>query len=234
MPPKPPSKSTGRLIVIEGADGTGKTTQLSLLNERLRRAGHQVAHYDFPSKSGSPVGELIGAFLRGEQGEVAPEFLALAFSADRMSRRSQIIDDLTAGRVVLCDRYVASNIAFQSSKINDAERREKIKSLVNWFEYSVLELPMPDLQVVLVAPETHFTKGLHLDRMPDVSRNYTDSADIHEENLDLQLAVNSFYRSLEPSPALRQLEIEQEGVRRTPEELGDLIWELAGETKTET
>ena len=193
-----------------------------------------MAHYDFPSKSGSPVGELIGAFLRGEHGEVAPEFLALAFSADRMSRRTQIIDDLAAGRVVLCDRYVASNIAFQSSKIDDVERRQQLETLVTWFEYSVLKLPVPDLQVVLVAPDTHFTKGLHLDRVPDASRDYTDSADIHETSVDLQLAVNSYYRGLEPSPALRQLEIEHEGLRRTPDELGDLIWELAGETAPRT
>jgi dTMP kinase len=226
MPFHPLSTQTGCLVVIEGPDGTGKTTQLALLQERLCRANHIVASYDFPSKSGTPVGELIGSFLRGEYGEVTPEFLALAFSADRMSRRDELLGDLAAGRTVLCDRYVTSNIAFQSSKIADPERRTRLERMLVWFEYEVMKLPQPDLQIVLVAPEDYFTEERHLRRTPDKSRHYVSTADIHEARLDIQLSVNNYYRGLEASPSLCRIEIERQGRRLSTEELGNRIWEL--------
>jgi dTMP kinase len=227
MPPIEPPKWPGRLIVIEGADGTGKTTQLSRLRDRLQREGREVRVYDFPSKSGTPVGELIGDFLRGDFGEVAPEFLALAFSADRMSRRNAIIADLAAGAIVLCDRYVASNIAFQSSKIAEPERQRRLEHLLNWFEYEILRLPTPDLQIVLVAPDDHFLERRHLARTADESRGYTDAADIHESQVDLQLAVNRYYRRLRTGPSVRRVEIEQAGRRLTVTEIEDIICAVA-------
>lgn len=232
MPFQPPlSTRTGRLLVIEGADGTGKTTQLALLHERLRRADHEVATYDFPSKRGTPVGELIGSFLRGDYGEVVPEFLALAFSADRMSRRDELVGDVAAGRIVLCDRYVTSNIAFQSSKIADPGRRNRLERMLTWFEYEVMKLPKPDLQIVLVASDDYFRNERHLYRTPDQSRDYTKKADIHEARLDLQLSVNDYYRHLESSGSLHRLEIEQLGRRLSSEELANRVWELVGKAQ---
>jgi dTMP kinase len=233
LPPKSPEspERPGRLLVIEGADGTGKTTQLCRLRDRFQRAGQEVRVYDFPSKSGTPVGDLIGGFLRGDFGDVAPEFLALAFSADRMSRRDAIEADLAAGAIVLCDRYVASNIAFQSSKIADPERQRRLEHLLNWFEYEILRLPHPDLQIVLVAPDDHFVQSRHLARTPDESRGYTDAADIHEAHVDLQLAVNRYYRRLATGPSVLHVEIEQEGRRLSEGEVEDIIAALAANSE---
>src|SRR5690606_2688422 len=118
----------------------------------------------------------------------------------RMSRRDAIAADLAAGAIVLCDRYVASNVAFQSSKIANPERQRRLEHLVNWFEYEILRLPRPDLQIVLVAPDDYFVESRHLARTPDESRDYTATADIHEARVDLQLAVNRYYRRLQAGP----------------------------------
>ena len=229
MLPIEPPKFSGRLLVIEGADGIGKTTQLLRLRNRLEENGHQVRIYDFPSKSGTPIGELIGSFLRGEFGDVVPEFLALAFSADRMAQRDSILSDLASGTTVLCDRYVASNIAFQASKIADVARQKRLDELLNWYEYQILRLPVPDLQIALVAPEDYFLEGRHLARTHDESRSYTDAADVHESHLDLQLAVNRYYRDLPVGPKVRHIEIEEKGRRRTVAEVEEIIWSLAAE-----
>jgi dTMP kinase len=231
MPFQLPLTPPGRLLVIEGADGTGKTTQIALLHEHFRRDGRAVSTYDFPSKGGTPIGDLIGSFLRGDYGEVVPEFLALAFAADRMSRRDQLVADLAAGHTVLCDRYVTSNIAFQSSKIAAPERRERLERMLAWFEYDVLKLPKPDLEIVLTASERYFSEELHLYRDRDRTREYIESADIHEARLDLQLSVNNYYRNLRPSASLRRLEIELLGRRIPKEELAKQVWDTVVDVK---
>ncbi len=226
-PGRQPGPLPGRLIVIEGADGTGKTTQLALLAERLRAAGHAVATYDFPSKAGTPIGELIGEFLRGGFGRVVPEFLSLAFSIDRLTRRSALVADLAAGRTVLCDRYVSSNIAFQGAKLDDPARREGLDRMLRWLEYDIFGLPRADLEIALVAEDSYFLEGRHLARGEDEGRAYAQgAADIHEAQTGLQLAVNAYYRGLAARPSARCLAIAAGGQRRAVGELAALIWRL--------
>lgn len=217
----------GYLIIIEGGDGLGKSTQLSMLKKQLESQGRRTATYDFPNKSGTPIGQLIGDFLRGRFGQVTPEFLGLAFAADRLVMRKSIMEALSAGTVVLCDRYVASNIAFQGAKIPDHQRREQLDNLLRWLEYETYDLPRPDLEIVLTSSDQHYSEGAHLARENDPTRAYADGqADIHEASSDLQRAVNLYFRSLQDTPALRKIEIEDiEGNRRSVEEMAAIIWE---------
>lgn len=215
----------GRLIVIEGADGLGKSTQLARLIDRVRGLGREVATYDFPNKSGTPIGELIGGFLAGRFGQVTPEFVALAFAADRLAERDRLRADLDAGKVVLCDRFVRSNIAYQSAKIDDPDRRAKLEEMLFWLEYQVMGLPRPDLEIALVADPDHFAAGRHLARGDDATRDYAGgAADIHEASTDLQTAVNDYYRTA--GDGLRALPILDGARRRTADELGDEVWAL--------
>ena len=107
----------GKLIVIEGGDGLGKSTQYSLIEDMLIKEGYEVSTYDFPHKVGNPLSDLIGDFLNGKHGQVEPEFLSLAFAADRYISKDPINGSLESGAIVLCDRYILSNIAFQTSKL---------------------------------------------------------------------------------------------------------------------
>lgn len=216
----------GYLIIIEGGDGLGKSTQLNMLKDQFESQGRRTLTYDFPNKSGTPIGQLIGDFLRGRFGQVTPEFLGLAFAADRLVARKSIVEALSAGTVVLCDRYVASNIAFQGAKIADDQRRAQLDGLLRWLEYEVYELPRPDLEIVLTSSDQHYLEGAHLARANDPTRAYAEGqADIHEASSDLQRAVNLYFRGLQETPALRKVDIEDaEGNRRSTEEMAAIIW----------
>ncbi|ULT71949.1 hypothetical protein [Pseudomonas sp. BC42] len=221
----PSEARSGFLVIIEGGDGLGKSTQLKILKSRLESQGRKAVTYDFPNKSGTPIGQLIGDFLKGGFGQVTPEFLGLAFAADRLVSRKSIIEALDAGAVVLCDRYVASNIAFQGAKISDEQRRGELDLLLRWLEYDIYELPRPNLEIVLTCTDRHYVEGTHLTRNVDPTRAYTDDqADIHEASSDLQRAVNLYFRQLPETPTLKKVEIEApSGARRTVEEMSALI-----------
>lgn len=198
-----------------------------MLCNRLKQAGHQIVQYDFPHKSGSPIGELIGGFLRGQYGEVTPEFLALAFSLDRFESRDRLLADLNAGHTVICDRYVASNIAFQSAKIDDAGRSKSLVSLLRWIEYDLFKLPVPSIEIVLHADELYFIEGQHKTRAVDIKRDYIGrNADIHEDSTSLQILVNAYYSGLLPSSNLRRFNIlDIDRRRQAVDELHNVIWQ---------
>lgn len=229
---KNPVSKIGRLIVVEGADGVGKSTQLALLRGKLVDAGHTVALYDFPHKSGGQIGDLIGDFLRGEFGEVTPEFLALAFSLDRLESRQQLVADLADGKVVLCDRYVSSNIAFQTAKIEGDVRRSRLRAMLLWLEYELLQLPSPTIELVLTATDSYFASGRHRQRQRDATREYMGNlvADIHEDASNLQIQVNRYYSGLSDGPSLHKIPIFDGGGHRTePTELHNRIWNACKE-----
>lgn len=192
------NNSTGKLIVIEGGDGLGKSTQYNLIEDMLTKGGHEVSTYDFPHKAGNPLSDLIGDFLNGKYGQVEPEFLSLAFAADRYISKGSINESLDSGAIVLCDRYILSNIAFQTSKLTDIDRSEKLVDLIQWLEYEVYKLPKPDLEVIITAPDSHYIDGTHLERNGSKDRSYSlHSSDIHEKDENLQVKVNSFFSNVE-------------------------------------
>lgn len=220
-------ENKGHLIVIEGADGTGKSTQLELLCDRLRRSGLDVVTYDFPHKVGTPIADLIGGFLNGRFGDVTPEFLALAFSLDRLNSHDRLVQDMAAGRVVVCDRYVSSNIAFQSAKLQDYLRRDALRELLLWLEYELFKLPRPDMEFVMTADEKYFSQGEHLGRTPDTKRAYIgNGADVHENARPLQIAVNDFYSRLQEGEHLQRIAIlDANRQRLDPKALHDKLWQ---------
>jgi dTMP kinase len=228
MPLNNLSLNVGRLIVVEGADGVGKSTQLELLRKKLVASGHTVTMYDFPHKSGGRLGDLIGDFLTGQFGEVTPEFLSLAFSLDRLESKGQLLADLNAGKVVLCDRYVSSNIAFQTAKIDDDDRRKRLRDLLLWLEYDLMNLPRPSVEIVLTARDAYFAEGRHRQRQKDPTRAYMGDlvADIHEDASGLQVRVNNYYNGLVDAYDLKKIAILDEAERRTdPQSLHQRVWE---------
>lgn len=188
----------GKLIVIEGGDGLGKSTQYRLIEDMLTRKGYKVSTYDFPHKAGNPLSDLIGGFLNGKYGQVEPEFLSLAFAADRYISKDSLDESLESGSIVLCDRYILSNIAFQTSKLTDSDRSSKLVELIQWLEYEVYKLPKPDVEIIITAPESHYINGIHLERNGSKDRDYSlGISDIHEKDENLQIKVNSFFSNIE-------------------------------------
>ena len=120
------------LIVIEGIDGSGKGTQAQQLTERLIATGRRVRLLSFPRYRETLFGHAIGDFLNGRFGqlnEVHPFLASVLYAADRFESKSVLADALHQSDVVVCDRYVPSNLAHQGDKLDGADREELLRTI---------------------------------------------------------------------------------------------------------
>lgn len=171
----------GKLIVIEGIDGAGKGTQAELLARAFEQRGIPFVRFSFP-KYESSFGRLIARFLNGEFGPlpaVDAHFSALLYAGDRFEAKPELERALNAGRAVLLDRYIASNLAHQAARVS-AERRPEFISWLRQLEYGIYGLPAEDLVIYLRVPaqEGHRLVGLKS------ARSYTaKSRDLQESDV---------------------------------------------------
>jgi dTMP kinase len=143
----------GKLIVLEGIDGSGKRTQLEMLSRVFKQRGipHEVT--GFPNYSGY-FGKLVAGFLNGEFGsleEVDPHFSALLYAGDRFESKPVLEAALLAGKTLLADRYIASNLAHQGARVAP-QRREEFLDWLRRLEYEIYGLPAEDLVIYLRLP----------------------------------------------------------------------------------
>jgi len=171
----------GKLIVIEGTDGSGKSTQFRLMSQRLTDEGKAFRNLVFPRYS-EPSSALIRMYLGGEFGTKPSDVNAYAASAfyavDRFASYKQDWGQwYEEGGLILSDRYTTSNAVHQASK----EAPESRNAFLQWlyeFEYDKLGLPRPDLVIYLDVP-TDFTEKLMRHREQDTGT----TADIHEKDM---------------------------------------------------
>ena len=171
----------GKLIVIEGTDGSGKSTQFRLLTQRVEQEGLAFQKLVFPQYQ-EESSALIRMYLKGEFGTNPADVNAYAasafFSVDRYASYKKVWGKwYEEGGLVLSDRYTTSNAVHQASK----EPEEKQGQFLKWlyeFEYDKLGLPAPDLVIYLDVP-TDFTEQMMRRREADTNTQ----ADIHEQDL---------------------------------------------------
>lgn len=189
-----------RFAVIEGLDGSGKSTQLKLLRERLDKEGIRYKYLHFPRLEEGVYGKLVARFLRGEMGDndkVDPYLVALIFAGDRAEAAVRIRSWMDEGYLVILDRYVYSNIAFQCAKLKDEESRKKLRSWILDLEYHHNSIPRPDVNLYLDVP-FEFTRMQLGNERNGADRDYLQGErDIHEENLEFQEKVRQEYLSLQ-------------------------------------
>jgi len=134
---------TGLLIAFEGLDQSGKQTQAELVSEHVRARGRECRLLSFPDYA-TPIGSEISKALHGER-EYGPDVRQLMYVANRYEKRSEMADALQHGVVLVCDRYLASSIAYGEAQGLDAA----------WLCDIQRHLPRPDLTILLdIAPET--------------------------------------------------------------------------------
>jgi dTMP kinase len=186
----------GRFIAIEGLDGAGKSTQITLLEAWFKSKGKSTRFIHFPRHNTGVYGQLISKFLRGEFGSleaVHPQLVALLFAQDRLDFAPQLQQWLDEGAVVLVDRYVLSNVAFQCAKLPDAIPQAELADWIYHFEFEYNKIPKPDLSIYLDVPFS-FTRDALGKRKAGEEREYLEGKqDIHEEDLDFQAAVRHQY-----------------------------------------
>lgn len=144
----------GKLIVFEGSDCSGKSTQINLLIDRLKKEGEGAVTLDFPNYS-TPTGKIVRRYLDGEFGpanDIPAKVASIFYAEDRFASKGFINKELDAGNVTILDRYVESNMGHQGGKIRDSDEREKFFEWLQELEYKNFDLPRPDSVIFLYMP----------------------------------------------------------------------------------
>jgi len=144
----------GKLIVFEGTDCSGKSTQINLLTGRLREEGKTVVTLDFPNYK-TPTGKIVRRHLDNEFGpanEVSAKIASILFAQDRYVSKKFVDEALQKNDVVILDRYVESNMGHQGGKISDPNEREEFFEWLKELEYGNFELNKPDAIIFLYMP----------------------------------------------------------------------------------
>lgn len=185
------------LVVLEGLDGAGKSTQVKKLRAYLESIFGNLEYIHFPRYDAPVYGELISRFLRGDFGSnetVHPQLVALLFAEDRHGAAPGMKKVLSEGGTVLLDRYVYSNIAYQCAKLKDREEAEDLREWINNTEYGDFDLPRPDLNIFLDVPICFVESKLKSQR-DGTDRDYLEGGqDIHEADIQFQIRVRDMYR----------------------------------------
>lgn len=214
----------GKFIVIDGTDGSGKTTQLNLLKAKLEDAGYGVAVADFPQYNTKSAG-MVEEYLSGKYGsakEVDPYKASIFYAVDRFDASSQIKNWLAEGKIVLANRYTSASLGHQGGKIDNPLER---KIFFNWLydlEYKIFEIPKPDLTIILqVEPEISFQ--LARNRAREDWKGKTK--DIHENDFEhLKQAEQTYLEIAASLPGFRLIKCTHNGEILSPEAIHFLVW----------
>ena len=218
----------GKFIVLEGTDGSGKAAQFGQLLKRLKKQRIEVRTLDFP-RYGKPSSYFIEQYLKGQYGtwqEVGAYRASLFYALDRFAASSKVKKWLKQGKVVISNRYVASNLGHQGVKIRNKPARKRFFKWVNDLEYKILSLPKPDINIFLHMPAT-IAWDLIANKGP---REYLGckKRDIHEQDiLHLRQAEKVFLEVVELFPEeFVTVECVRQGKLLSIEEISEKVWRV--------
>jgi len=218
----------GKLIVFEGTDGSGKSTQYARLCQRLEQAGTTFQRLVFPQYD-KPSSALLRMYLNGEFGSHPEDVNAYAASAfyavDRYASLKQVWGEYyQQGGLILSDRYTTSNAVHQASKVPETERPAFFSWLAD-FEYGKLGLPEPDLVIYLDMPTERAVENLRR-RESDTNTK----ADIHEvDTAYLSMCHETAGQAADHYGWRRVACVDTQGNLRTIEDLHEEIWSMISE-----
>lgn len=218
------SKYPGKFIVIDGTDGSGKTTQLQLLASKLTSEGYEVELADFPQYNTKSAG-MVEEYLSGKYGsadEVNPYASSLLYAVDRFDASFQIREWLAAGKLVISNRYISSNFAHQGGKIENQLERKMFFNWLSEIEYKIFNIPKPDLYLILHV-EAEISQQLAKDRKREDWHGKTK--DIHEENLHHLKQAEKMYLEIANSlDDFSLIRCTRNGAIMSREDIHQLIW----------
>ncbi len=188
-----------KFVALEGLDGAGKSTQIKMLHNFFDNKKIRYKYLHFPRSGKGLYGDLIARFLRGEFGsleKVSPYLVSLIYAGDRNDAKTTIKNWLKDNYLVIVDRYVYSNIAFQCAKLKSEDKKIELEKWLVDFEYSYNNIPKPDLSLYLNVPINFVRKELSKPRICKERLYLNGKKDIHELSIVLQKNVGKEYRRL--------------------------------------
>ena len=215
---------SGKLIVFEGTDGSGKATQARLLCQRLEREGIPYQEIDFP-RYGKPSAAMVQEYLDGnlgkKPGDVNAYAASLFFSMDRYASYKQDWGDFyEAGGLIVADRYTTSNAVHQASKLPESERKVYLDWLFD-LEYRLLGLPKPDLVIYLDMP-TEITEQMMRRREQTTGTH----ADIHEQDEAYLKNCRANAKEIVKACGWSVVDCAEDEKPRTPEDIHAQVYQL--------
>jgi len=212
-------------IVIDGTDGSGKTTQFNILVDRLKQEGFLVATADFPQYNTKSAG-LVEEYLSGKYGspdEVGPYRASIFYAGDRYDASFKIRQWLSENKIVVSNRYVTANMGHQGGKIINSEDRKKYFTWLYDLEYNIFNLPKPDLNIILHVP-AKIAQDLAQQRAREDWAGKTK--DIHEADINHLLRAEQTY--LEIAKQFENfvlIECVEDNKIMSREKISELIWQ---------
>ncbi|HCY18082.1 MAG: Thymidylate kinase [Candidatus Nomurabacteria bacterium GW2011_GWF2_35_12] len=186
-------KYKGKLIVIDGTDGSGKATQVELLAKRLKKEGKTVKIVDFPEYYKNFFGAFIGHCLSEQYYKflnVHPKIASVLYAADRWESSEELRNWLKKGHIVIANRYVSANQIHQAGKIKSVKKRNNFMKWLEKMEYEVFKIPKPDLILYLDFPTKIVLQLLKGRESSKMKRAYLKKRkDVHET--DVNFLINS-------------------------------------------
>lgn len=217
----------GKLIVLEGGDGSGKTVQAKLLHERL---SGRAQVFEFPRYYTSRAGKLVGECLAGEHGDflkLGPYLASLPYTIDRAGAKKMLGKALEKGNVI-CNRYTPSNLAHQGAKISDMRARGAFIDFLEALEYEELELPRPDIVIYLYVPVAIAAKLGENKEKRAYLKNSGEIRDQHERDLAYQENVAKAYMGIAKDRDDWHIVrcVEDGDVLLSPRVIHELVWKI--------
>lgn len=220
----------GKLIVIDGIDGSGKATQVKILKQRLLKEGFKVKTIDFPRYENNFFGSLIGEYLSGLHGDfiaMDSKIASILYAADRFESSKQIKKWLDEGCVVLADRYATANQIHQGGKIDDLKKRKEFLAWLYKMEYGVFGIPKPDLVIYLDVP-FEVSKMWLMNKVAKRKKKYLNGRkDVAEDNLaHLKNSRNSALLLTKENKNWTKIECCKGDLCMSPEQVGKEVYKI--------
>ncbi|MCP4523973.1 MAG: deoxynucleoside kinase [Candidatus Gracilibacteria bacterium] len=214
-------------IVIDGIDGSGKGTQISLVAKALEEEGKRVKILDFP-RYGEKSAFMVEKYLNGDYGkEVGAKLASIFYAVDRFESYQTGKQDLKNYDYILSNRYVSANMIHQAGKISEKNERENFLEWISDLEYNIFGIPKPDKTIFLnVSPE--MSQKLVLKKAEREYLKGGKKMDLHEEDVDhLKNAHASALEIVSQNADWIQIDCEKNNIMRNIEDITqDILHEI--------
>jgi len=222
-------KNHGKLIVIDGTDGSGKTTQVALLIKHLKKDGYTVKVVDFPEYYKNFFGAFIGHCLSEQYYNflgVHPKIASVLYAADRWEASSEMREWLEKGYVVIANRYMSANQIHQGGKIKNTKKRNNFLEWLNKMEYEVFQIPKPDLTIYLSLPIKIVLKLIKERDSSKMKREYLKKKkDVAESDVEYQKnSIKSALRLEREVPNFIKIECSEKGQILSREKIHEMVY----------